>query len=537
MAKLYSKKVCETNIIIYLYKTISIIRLLLNLLLYFNYMKQLLKSKIARISIAIILIAIVIFLINKSAKNNGVELITAEVSRGDVKQVVSVSGVVEANNATKLAFPTSGKVVEVLAIEGDIVTAGQILIYLEQSALIAEKQNAYASLLIAKANKDELINGPSDEERDVTNTNVRIAKENLSRTIAEEDEKVRNAKRTLLSTSLEMLPIKSDNNDTAPTVSGTYNCDAGTYTLSIYPSNAVSGYSYRLSGIESGTYTAYMESPSVFGECGLSIQFIKGGNYKKQDWTIEIPNTRSSSYATNLNAYNLAKQLKVNNIESAKQSLKLAEDKQTLENTAPRNEALQRANANIMKAEASLAVINANIKDRTLIAPFGGTITKIDILPGEIVTTEPVVTVLADDTFEITAQIPEIDITKINIEQLANVVFDARTNETFLAKIILISPLATEIDGVAYFESKIRIDETPKWLRGGLNADIDIIIDKKENVLRIPKRFLIENGDEESILLLKNNESVKTKIEVGFIGNDGFIEITGLNEGDIVVAP
>jgi len=500
-------------------------------------MKKFLHSRLFKVLIALALIAIFIIFVARPVKDSKSDMTTEVVSRGEIENIVSVSGIIEADNTADLAFPVTGKVATVSVREGDVVEEGAVLVSLEQSDLFAERKTALAALLIAEANRDELVNGSSLEERAVTETNVQIAEKNLERTIAEQNEKEKNAKRALFSASLEAMPEKSSNSDIPPTVSGTYMCEEGVYNISIFSSNSSSGYSYRLSGLEDGTYTAYTQSSSPFGSCGLSIQFDETENYSHSEWLIEIPNTRSASYATNLNSYNLALQQKENSISAAEQALELAQNQRSLDNTAPRDEALRRAEANIIKAESSLAVIDSRIKDHTLTAPFSGTVTSLDILPGETVTSIPVVTLLAEDMFEVTVRIPEIDITKINVGQSAELLFDARIDEIINSNIVLISPSATEIDGVAYFEAKIRIDEPPSWIRSGLNADVDILIDSKNDALKLPKRFITNIDGDASVLIFKDGEITETPVEIGFVGNDGFAEIIGLNEGATVIAP
>ena len=115
--------------------------------------------------------------------------------------------------------------------------------------------------------------------------------------------------------------------------------------------------------------------------------------------------------------------------------------------------------------------------------------------------------------------------------------FDARSEETLTGTIDFISPQSTEIDGVAYYEIIISLDETPSWIRSGLNADIDIIIISTDNSLRIPTRFVTEaNGG--YFVTVKNGDLLSTtSVSVILDGNDGFSAITGLNANDILVAP
>jgi HlyD family secretion protein len=270
----------------------------------------------------------------------------------------------------------------------------------------------------------------------------------------------------------------------------------------------------------------------------LRIIFDASSNYNRTQWFIDIPNQKSTSYVQNRNAYALSVTQAKSAIAHAQQAVTLAQANATNSNAAPRFEALVRANASISQAQAQLAKIDATIRDRVLRAPFSGTVTEIDILPGETVTTTPVLTLLAESDFEITARIPEIDIGKLATRQTAELVFDARSDEVLKGTVYYISLEATEIDCVAYYEALIVLEETPAWLRNGLNADIDVIAEESIGNLRIPTRFLIYSETGYQVLMQRaKNQTSTTTVELILDGNDGFAAITGLTEGDILVAP
>ncbi len=495
---------------------------------------QFLRAHFIFVSVAVIIAIVVIFI---STRDSTPTWITDTVSTGTVRNIISVSGVVDAVSTAELAFPTGGILESIGVKEGDVVTKGQVLATLSHNDLNADYQDALASVLIAEADRDELINGMSKEERDVSKTTTEIAREDLARITDEQNDRVLNAYRTLLSADLEAQPKNLDSDDDAPIVTGTYTCTKGTYTLDVYSSNARSGYSYRLSGIEQGTYTAYTDTAGPLGACGLNIQFIDDVGYGNSVWTIEIPNTKSASYVTNLNAYNLAVTQGTNAISEAEQKLTLAEQNNTLDTATPRAEALSREEARVLQSKARLNVVGSQIKDHILTAPFDGTITNIEPVPGESVGTAPVVTMVSDDAFALTALVPEIDITKIRVGQKADVVFDARESETLPATVIFISPLAKEVDGVSYFEAKLVLDNEIDWLRSGLNADVDIIVETHENVTRIPKRYLKETDGVYTVLVPDGDASIPATVNVTFMGNDGFVEITGLDIGKTIIAP
>ena len=189
------------------------------------------------------------------------------------------------------------------------------------------------------------------------------------------------------------------------------------------------------------------------------------------------------------------------------------------------------------QADARIARIDAEISDRTLTAPFDGVITNVDILPGETVTTVPVVTIFADYQFDMVARIPEIDIGKLAVGQGVEMLFDARLNEIVNGEISFISPEAIEIDGVAYYEAIIDFATLPTWIRGGLNADIEIIIDETSDGVRIPKRFLIETADGYEVLRQRGERAASTTVELILNGDDGYVSVRGIEVGDTVVAP
>jgi RND family efflux transporter MFP subunit len=502
-------------------------------------MKKLVHSRSFYIACAVAVITATVLMMFGVGQNEPDPQVTTAVETGAVRQLVSVSGIAEAKQIATLAFPTAGIVKKVNVKKGDAVTAGDILIELDRDALLADRQNAVSQVTQAVSTRDELVAGPTDSARGVTTQTLTQAQESFETIRSNEARKIENAYQTLLSGGLTVYSNDPNEDAVPPTVSGSYTCtEEGTYRLELYGSSAQSGYSYYLTGIESGTFPASTQQAIALGNCGLRIIFDTDSNYSRTVWFVDIPNQKSPVYVQNRNAYALSVTQAESAIANAQQVVTLAQANATNNNAAPRSEALVRANAAISQAQAQLAKIDATIRDRVLRAPFSGTVTEIDVLPGETVTSAPVLTLLGGSNFEITARIPEIDIGKLLTGQTAELVFDARSTEVLTGTVDYISLEATEIDGVAYYEAVIVLPETPTWLRSGLNADIDIITEESLGNLRIPARFLINSETGYQVLTQQaDNQTSTTTIELILEGNDGYAAITGLTEGDILVAP
>jgi hypothetical protein len=116
-------------------------------------------------------------------------------------------------------------------------------------------------------------------------------------------------------------------------------------------------------------------------------------------------------------------------------------------------------------------------------------------------------------------------------------VFDAKSDEVLTGTIDFISLRATEIDGVAYYEAIVGIPTVPVWMRSGLNADIDITINETVNSLRVANRFITESGGVYTVITKNGEQMATTTIDITLAGNDGYTAITGVKEGDILVAP
>jgi len=502
-------------------------------------MKRRLFSTKTAIIVLMLLAALSVAVYFLNSNNSTPNWVTTTVERGDVQDIVSVSGFVEAKNTAQLSFPVTGIVTDIFTKEGATVLEGELLATLGSNKLVAQRAEMVAALQKAQAARDELVTGPTDEARGVTQTTVSSAEASFENTVATEAKKVANAKAALLSNNLEARSTESSESATAPTIAGSYLCEEeGLYTVSIYKSGANSGFSYNLTGIETDSDSVFTEQPAPLGNCGLTIQFTEGDRYADSEWIIELPNTKSATYVTYKNAYDLALQQQEQNVQTARDSFALATDNATLSNAAPSSASLRQANASVYSAQARVTQIDEQIKDLSIIAPFDGIITEVDIRLGETAGVAPVMTLLAQDAFELKARIPEIDITKISTEQRATIIFDAQSEDTLTGILTFVSPLATEIDGVAYFETTIALDAVPQWIRSGLNADVDIIVNELADALRVPKRYLIENDDRTFSVLVRNqNDSVPTPVEVLSTGNNGYSAITGLTEGDVIIAP
>ena len=192
--------------------------------------------------------------------------------------------------------------------------------------------------------------------------------------------------------------------------------------------------------------------------------------------------------------------------------------------------------------QASVEVVEASLERTMLIAPFNGVIAEIEGELGEYVTpspvgvaTKPTVDLIDSSCIYISAPIDEIDAPEVVSGMTARITMDAFGNQEFPATVRRVAPYVLDLEKQARtVEIEAVFDNPDQTLLPGYSADIEVIIDRVENVLSIPTQLIMRDNyvyviDPETMTLTKE------QIEIG-IGNWQYTEVTnGLSKDDQVV--
>ena len=195
--------------------------------------------------------------------------------------------------------------------------------------------------------------------------------------------------------------------------------------------------------------------------------------------------------------------------------------------------------ASVEKARASLNNTRAQISKTIIASPINGVVTKQDAKVGEIVSASShVVSVISDASFQVEANLPEADVSKVKISDLAKLTLDAYGNDViFEAKVIAIDPAETVIEGVSTYKITFEFQKEDERIKSGLTANIDILAEKKEGVIAIPQRAILTQDGSKIVRVEREDGRVdEIKVELGLFGSDGRVEIlSGLEEGMKVI--
>jgi len=102
--------------------------------------------------------------------------------------------------------------------------------------------------------------------------------------------------------------------------------------------------------------------------------------------------------------------------------------------------------------------------------------------------------------------------------------------------VVSIEPVEKLIDNVVYYETTIDFEGGPEGIRRGMTADIIIETAKKENVLIVSKRAVEDINGKKIVKVYKKGALEEREITVGLKGDEYLEVLSGLKEGDQVVA-
>lgn len=214
----------------------------------------------------------------------------------------------------------------------------------------------------------------------------------------------------------------------------------------------------------------------------------------------------------------------------------------------PRSEDVAGARAEVAMARARLAQAEDYYENTFVRSPVDGVVVKRFMNPGESISYEslyqPIVSVADITRLMVRAEVDETDIGKVEIGQHAEIRCDAFPSRVFSGEVVRISgglgrkkiqtDNPTEKVDLEVLETFIEV-ESGAPLRVGLRVDVEVPLERKTNVLIVPRRAL-HATDGAAAVRLKAAGSIRPQpVRTG--SHDGMhIEILeGLREGDLVV--
>lgn len=415
---------------------------------------------------------------------------TDEVSRGSVEAVVDATGVVYTNQSGNLTWEASGIVENVSVEQGEQVEVGQVLATLEKSSL---PQN------IVQA-EQELMNAQQALEDLYDEAELAAAKAELE----------------LAKTRQELEDAEYD------------------YTLN-----------------QPGNRATPEELKKAKAELTIAEKRLKNKRKRLNNASGKIANAQAQIQLTNaINQYQSAVWY-LNWLQEGADETEMAVFEGELNVAEANHEMAKRefervkdgpTSEDIDLAETRIDAAQVTLKKQNLTAPFGGTITNVNIQPGDPVTAGTQAFRLDDlQRILVDVEVSEIDINRIATGQRVRLRFDAVPNREYQGKVVKISPVGYEDQGVVIFKVTVELINPDNDVKSGMTAAATILVNRVEDALLVPNRAIRWEDGQQIIYLAPNQESTdenlrKVQVKLGASSEEYSEVLKGdVEPGDLVV--
>ncbi|MBW2272132.1 MAG: efflux RND transporter periplasmic adaptor subunit [Deltaproteobacteria bacterium] len=206
--------------------------------------------------------------------------------------------------------------------------------------------------------------------------------------------------------------------------------------------------------------------------------------------------------------------------------------------------------AEVKRAEATLRAAEAERAKTVIRAPFPGVVAEVRTEVGEWITPSPplltapaVIDLIDTSSLYVSAPMDEVDSGRIRIGQAAKVTVDSHAGRLFEGRVVRVAPYVLDrelqnrtVEVEVEFDAGLGGGSDGGGNKGGFlagtSADVELIVEARERVLRIPTAALLEGG---RVLVFEDGLLAERELEIG-LRNWDFVEVSsGLSAGELVV--
>ena len=403
---------------------------------------------------------------------------TYTVERGDLDVAVSAVGKVEADRSASLSFTVPGRIAGLIAMEGDPVTAGDVLAWQIDDAQKIALQQAQLSLQLAQLQKDKLLAGADESQLAVAQANVDSA----------------------------MGAVRSVQNAVSPDT-------LHAAELSAQQAQAALEAAQHDRAFGNGTQEQIDLLDAKVGQAAFNAEIAR----------LNVESLRNGSTGQLNAAY-----ARVAQAQAVLDQLK----------AGPTDAEISRADAAIAQAQVALERAQAAEQRTQLLAPFDGVITGVNIEVGALVAPGLSAITIADvSPLHLTVQVDEVDVRQISVGLPATVKLDALPDVQIPATIEDVALVSNNDGGIVSYDASVRLDSDNPQVRIGMTADASVVVESHSDVLIVPNQYIrLDRQRNQAFvnLVLAEGKLQEVPVILGLQGQDRSEVTAGLKSGDVI---
>jgi len=207
---------------------------------------------------------------------------------------------------------------------------------------------------------------------------------------------------------------------------------------------------------------------------------------------------------------------------------------ETFDKNIVSKESHDQARYNFAKSEADFEASKLQLAYTEIRAPFDGIITKRLVNSGGMLTPgQKIFTIV--DTVPLLARIhlPEREIAKVKIGQIADLKLDAVPGQSYNARIKMINPVVDPASGT--FKVTLEVSAGSNILRPGMFASVYLITETHQGALLVPKQALLLEAEKDTVFIVSGRFAYTQEIKIGFRDDKNIEILDGIKDGEYVI--
>ncbi|MFO7819436.1 MAG: efflux RND transporter periplasmic adaptor subunit [Halanaerobacter sp.] len=213
------------------------------------------------------------------------------------------------------------------------------------------------------------------------------------------------------------------------------------------------------------------------------------------------------------------------NYKSAQESLRMAEN-------GPTEEQIKAQRAQVQQAQAQLNSAQLNL-DKTLItAPFDGIVGSVNVDAGEMVGSQPIVSLVDLNAVEIQTYVSENNVNRLKKGQDTAVDFNA-LEKKMQGEIKSISPALNDEEQA--YPVEIEVSNGNNLIKSGMYAEIKLETERSKGNVVIPKQSLLRENGNTYVFVVEDNKAVRKEVKIGLTTTEEVEILSGIETGTEVI--
>lgn len=246
------------------------------------------------------------------------------------------------------------------------------------------------------------------------------------------------------------------------------------------------------------------------------------------------------------------------NLRTSKVELQNQEN--NLGTVALRKRDIERSRADVAQIENRFAQQSVQLTETRIVAPMAGEVTGKYLEEGELVASATagfaqgaaIVTIANLKQMQVRTNVNEVDVVKVKVGQPVEIRVDGVRNVTFHGVVASKAPASltssqagatnttasASSNQVVRFEVKVRVTDGDARLRPGMTASVDILLDRKTKVTKIPTEAI--RPDETVMIMTGTKEKpilTPRKVTLGLRSDSATEVISGIKPGEKIEVP